>query len=197
MPIDHPAAVNEFVSANLSDEQAVYILKDAVANIFDSNSEFWFRPPWMRRDDVKRVFQPMVIDDLKGGDAEESTLEQLGNVNIGREKSSSDFVSRTGVFKGSAQERGDKVERPHFMSTEPLFQLHVDRPEQSGSSARFMYYDNEITSIIRYAHCSGKFQNFTMDIVKRELFPAVANAAILEEVAPVNVGFEWETIGPA
>jgi hypothetical protein len=181
----------------LSDEQAVYILKDAVANIFDSNSEFWYRPPWVKKDDIKRGFHPLTIDDLKAGDAEEeSTLEQLGNVNIGRERiSSSDFVSKTGVFKGIMQERLDKLEKPHFMNTEPLFQLHVDRPEQTGSSVRFMYYDNEITSIIRYAHCSGKFQNFTMDIVKRELFPVVANAAILEEVAPANVGFEWETIG--
>jgi hypothetical protein len=56
------------------------------------------------------------------------------------------------------------------------------------SNIRLRYYDSEITSIIRYAHCSGKFNGCAMDVVKKELFPVIANAAIMEEVAPVNVG---------
>ena len=90
------------------------------------------------------------------------------------------------------------AERPVFMNFEPLLQFHVDRPEQTGSSTRFMYYDSEITSVIRYAHCSDKFASSTMEIVRHHLFPF--NSAILEEAAKsaplsLNVGIEWETLG--
>jgi len=130
----------------------------------------------------------MLSEDSKQVDGDE-----VGSLNLALHR-----TERTVSFKTSfAKFNGAELiqEKPMFMNTEPLLQMHVDRPELTGSCARFVYYDSEITSIIRYAHCSGKFQNYTLDIVKRELFAVSSNAAILEEVAPVNVGFEWETIG--
>jgi hypothetical protein len=55
--------------------------QDALANIFDSNSEFWWRAPWMRQDDVKRACEAVAVEDAKGAEADESgTLERLGSV---------------------------------------------------------------------------------------------------------------------
>ncbi len=181
--------LSDFLNATVSEESSAYILKDSLASIFDSNSDFWTRAPWVKKEDIRRVFQHMLSEDSKQLDGDEvgTTL----NLALHR-------TERTVSFKSSFANLNAvelRQEKPMFMNTEPLMQMHVDRPEQTGSSARFVYYDSEITSIIRYAHCSGKFQNYTLDIVKRELFPVSSNAAILDEVAPVNVGFEWETIG--
>ena len=89
------------------------------------------------------------------------------------------------------------AEKPVFMITEPLLQFHVDRPEHTGSSTRFMYYDSEITSIIRYAHCSDKFASSTMEIIRSYLYPYNSHAVNLDEATPLslNVGIEWETLG--
>lgn len=183
------SAVSDFISANVNDEGSHHILKDYLHNIFDTSSDFWTRAPWMsKKEDLRRVFQS-INDEIKGGkdgNAEEiSGFETNGSVQ--RPDSTKD-LSKMKIALAAA-------ERPVFMNFEPLLQFHVDRPEQTGSSTRFMYYDSEITSVIRYAHCSDKFASSTMEIVRYHLFPY--NSAILEEAAPLslNVGIEWETLG--
>jgi hypothetical protein len=180
--------LGDFLNATVSEESSAYILKDSLASIFDSNSDFWTRAPWVKKEDIRRVFHHMLSEDSKQLDGEE-----VGTLNLALHRTERTVSVKSSYANMNAVEL--RQEKPMFMNTEPLMQMHVDRPEQTGSSARFVYYDSEITSIIRYAHCSGKFQNYTLDIVKRELFPVSSNAAILDEVAPVNVGFEWETIG--
>lgn len=143
-----------------------------------------------KKEDARRVFQS-INDEIKGGkdgNAEEVSGSEM-NGSVQRHDSIKDF-SKMKLAAAAA-------ERPVFMNPEPLLQFHVDRPEQTGSSTRFMYYDSEITSVIRYAHCSDKFANSTMDIVRHHLFPYSSHAVILEEATPLslNVGIEWETLG--
>jgi hypothetical protein len=136
-----------------------------------------------KKEDTKKVFQSIALDD------ESAELhEGMGQ----------DVLNRMWLEAGAAgpsrplSTRANHPEKPGFMTSDALMLFHVDRPEQTGSSSRFMYYDSEITSIIRYAHCSKKFASSTMDIVRKELFPY--NAAVQEEDI-ANVGMEWETTG--
>ena len=187
------SAVSDFISANTNDEGSHHILKDCLQHIFDSHSDFWTRAPWMsKKEDVRRVFQS-INEEIKGG-KDGSAEDVFGfemNSSVQRHDSIKDF-SKMKIAVAAA-------ERPVFMNSEPLLQFHVDRPEQTGSSTRFMYYDSEITSVIRYAHCSDKFASSTMDIIRSHLFPYNSHAVILEEATPLslNVGIEWETLGCA
>lgn len=138
-----------------------------------------------KKDDTRKMFQSIALDEQEGVELHEGMGQDVLN-RLWLEAGAAGQVSRP--LSG----RGNQPEKPGFMTSDALLLFHVDRPEQTGSSSRFMYYDSEITSIIRYAHCSKKFASSTMDIVRKELFPY--NSAVAEEDI-ANVGMEWETTG--
>jgi hypothetical protein len=200
--------------ASASDEESHRHVQDMLLTIFDSNSDFWLRAPWMaRKDDVKKVFQAIANEN---GDSSEvvpfgrsyDTTSRM-SVEASAYDVNSPILSRSLSVKSTHHfEKPPQLEKPSFMTSEPLLQLHVERPELTGAAARYMsvstsslieflsrsfrYYDSEITSIIRYAHCSGKFSASTLDIVKKELF-SYSVTALEEDIQ--SVGIEWETTG--
>jgi hypothetical protein len=109
-----------------TDEESSRPLQEILQNIFDSNSDFWGRAPWMpRKDEVKRVFQALANDDASEAQGTKSqdviSRSILENNTL---ESSGASATRALSFRGNSQDKsGHVIEKPSFMLSEPLLQV--------------------------------------------------------------------------
>ncbi len=92
-----------------------------------------------KKEDTRKMFQSIALDEQEGVEWHEGMGQDVLN-RMWLEAPAAGQVSRP--LSG----RGNHPEKPGFMTSDALLLFHVDRPEQTGSSSRFMYYDSEITS---------------------------------------------------
>jgi hypothetical protein len=110
------------------DEESNRFTQDLLHNIFDAGSDFWSRAPWMpRKDDIRKAFATLAGDDgdanvVQDGVAHDAMARLLVEATFYEGSSGRPLSLKSGVFQDKA---GNALERPLFMSTEPLLQVSL------------------------------------------------------------------------